>query len=1465
VAILVVACTSDDRNPGELATGCAINSDCREPLVCAFRKCHSACVATRDCPAGTRCVASDRPFHVCQLGSERTCTYHSDCPEGQVCGIDGQCRDQCKATPDCLAEQVCVAGTCAEQAELRDGGLTAVSKDASPPTGQSCAYNSQCPGRLVCRDGSCRLECLSSIDCKSGRECVENRCQVPLCPEADAGSGMACAFNSECAAPLVCKSGICTCECRLAGDCPSGYDCVSSRCVPSNIDSIGPEGGLLVSPDRRLTLEVPPGALTTRVHLTMEFASAWPKGALGPVFEVRPTGTTFAAPATFVYRYDLADLAPFGPAGVRLAVATGASWTRLTSVVDTTAGTISAQTTHLSTYGLVAPETTDASVDAGPVDAGRCVGAVCSGTIADTCCPTGCTALTDVDCTGCGNGRIEAGETCDPPGSCPTCDDQNDCTTDSQTGSAATCDVRCQNAPKACSNAGKDKCCPLGCSAQNDSDCAGCGDGMIDPTAGETCDPPSNCPTGCAPGACWEVKTLTGSPSTCNVRCSTTQLPCSGTTSDGCCPPGCNTSPANRDVDCPAQCGNGIVDVGETCDPLSSCPMTCPQMGCTLRSLAGGGTCQAQCQTSGTQTSCANNDACCPTGCNAVNDNNCSAVCGNGVLEPGELCEGTMCPTSCPNQGCTIRALQGTGCQRQCVDAGTIACGTNNDSCCPAGCTAMTDTDCSGCGNGRIEAGETCDPPGTCPNCNDSDSCTTDTQTGSASTCNVVCSHAPKTCSNAGKDQCCPTGCSAGNDSDCAGCGDGVIDMTSGETCDPPSTCPSPTSCTPAQCWDIATYTGSAMTCNATCTHSQRACSGTTKDGCCPPGCNTSLANRDDDCPAQCGNGFVETGETCDPLSTCVMTCPQINCQLRTLANGGTCQAACVNNGMQTACTNGDQCCPGGGSGTCNSLNDNDCLPFCGNSVIESGEICDGNCPSSCSNMGCTVYSLQGTGCQRQCVATGTISTCTNGDGCCASGCNANNDNNCTAVCGNGIVESGELCETSGDGGTPTGPDGGAGTICPSSCPPIGCQLRVVQGTGCQRQCVNATGGDGGTGMITGCISNDGCCPSGCNATNDNNCSPVCGNNVTEPPETCDGNCPTATSCFSDADFVRTFNPGSAAGCDETCTSVPRACDPNKADGFCPSMCDSSTDLDCPPKNDQCKNALDISTGGTFTVDIPAPTKQDTAEACGAKGPEVFYMFDLTTPEFVFLSALDNPVTGNVVPVTIEVYADDCPPPDGAGRVIACDDGKAGETACRRNPFPLVTTSGAGVLAGKPLNQGKYFVAVRAWGGAGSWTLTFDHVPTACFSNQPVTELVPLFGQLAFSQGNTCGHLDEIQQSCGASKLEDDSYAIYRCPNALQVTTCDGRTVIDTTLNAFQGSLTSGNGQCVPGSGKEIGCSKDVGVNGCDINPTSSALSFNDTTPGIVTVNVEGLNKQTGGPCGGFSIGTNYSAVAGRP
>jgi hypothetical protein len=162
---------------------------------------------------------------------------------------------------------------------------------------------------------------------------------------------MACAFSSDCPAPLVCRTGSCACECRQSGDCPSGYDCVGNRCAPSSIDSIGPEGGLVVSPDHRLTLEVPAGALAVRVHLTIDLAEAWPAGALGPVFEVRPSGTQFNTPANFIYRYQPSDIAPFAPSDLRLAVASGPSWTALPTTIGS--GTVTAQVSHLSTYGLI--------------------------------------------------------------------------------------------------------------------------------------------------------------------------------------------------------------------------------------------------------------------------------------------------------------------------------------------------------------------------------------------------------------------------------------------------------------------------------------------------------------------------------------------------------------------------------------------------------------------------------------------------------------------------------------------------------------------------------------------------------------------------------------------------------------------------------------------------------------------------------------------------------------------------------------------------------------------------------------------------------------------------------------------------------------------------------------------------------------------------------------------------------
>ena len=87
------------------------------------------------------------------------------------------------------------------------------------------------------------------------------------------------------------------------------------------------------------------------------------------------------------------------------------------------------------------------------------------------------------------------------------------------------------------------------------------------------------------------------------------------------------------------------------------------------------------------------------------------------------------------------------GCRMTCEHV-AITSLAGGDSCCPAGATAAQDPDCSAtCGNGSVEANETCDlaiaagQPGACPGeggCSDGDPCTQDVLL-SARTCAATC------------------------------------------------------------------------------------------------------------------------------------------------------------------------------------------------------------------------------------------------------------------------------------------------------------------------------------------------------------------------------------------------------------------------------------------------------------------------------------------------------------------------------------------------------------------------------------------------------------------------------------------------------------------------------------------------------------------------------------------------------
>jgi hypothetical protein len=244
-------------------------------------------------------------------------------------------------------------------------------------------------------------------------------------------------------------------------------------------------------------------------------------------------------------------------------------------------------------------------------------------------------------------------------------------------------------------------------------------------------------------------------------------------------------------------CGNGVVEAPtESCDKAiaagsaGACPTSCPPpAACKKYNRQGdAGYCTARCEMESI-VACASGDGCCPAGCQSDTDSDCPAVCGNGVKDPGETCDKGLtagnddaCRASCDDgDPCTIDSTSGqvSDCTRVCTHTPITACAAG-DRCCPMGCTGQTDADCNAvCGNGVVEANETCDPVQSCPTtcADDGDLCTSEMLV-TVSPCNVVCTHPPITsCSGATADRCCPTGpmgCSPKPDNprfdtDCAG------------------------------------------------------------------------------------------------------------------------------------------------------------------------------------------------------------------------------------------------------------------------------------------------------------------------------------------------------------------------------------------------------------------------------------------------------------------------------------------------------------------------------------------------------------------------------------------------------------------------------------------------------------------------------------------------------------------------
>jgi hypothetical protein len=118
-------------------------------------------------------------------------------------------------------------------------------------------------------------------------------------------------------------------------------------------DGIGPEGGVVVSLDGRLTIDIPEGALEEPVEITIEEAEDLPEDALGPAYRVEPVGIVFEAPVHVLYNYGARGM-EIDADDVYLVVEREQEWTKLPDRhVFGEEGIVSATALYLSTFCVV--------------------------------------------------------------------------------------------------------------------------------------------------------------------------------------------------------------------------------------------------------------------------------------------------------------------------------------------------------------------------------------------------------------------------------------------------------------------------------------------------------------------------------------------------------------------------------------------------------------------------------------------------------------------------------------------------------------------------------------------------------------------------------------------------------------------------------------------------------------------------------------------------------------------------------------------------------------------------------------------------------------------------------------------------------------------------------------------------------------------------------------------------------
>jgi len=269
-------------------------------------------------------------------------------------------------------------------------------------------------------------------------------------------------------------------------------------------------------------------------------------------------------------------------------------------------------------------------------------------------------------------------------------------------------------------------------------------------------------------------------------------------------------------------------------------------------------------------------------------------------------------------------------------------------------------------------------------------------------------------------------------------------------------------------------------------------------------------------------------------------------------------------------------------------------------------------------------------------------------------------------------------------------------------------------------------------------------------------------------------------------------------------------------------LCGNSFDEDCNgsdaicPSNDLPGGAIDISGGGTFTVDLSAAHDDNWAastptEDCGDQGGrDVFYTFTLPAAEVVYFDTF-----GSNFDTVVRIFAGSCP---AAGALQRCED-----DAC-------AGTRSQGALQ---LAAGTYCLVVDQFSStttAGSSSLVFRR------GGRTGTEIATASGS---KSGTTTGKTNQSIAGCEANSAQpDDAYFFLTCPATsytVGANTCTG-TAFDTVIYLRTGAATTG----------DVTCSDDV--SGCGNGLQSRFTGSTVSGANLQWLIIDGFGQTGNGP-----------------